>query len=83
MLTNLIGAIVGAGIIRSIAGWLENSLKDAHISKYEWGQLFSTMMRLGTIAAGIYFGFGMEALPATGIAVAGDFGLQAVKKITK
>ena len=74
-------AIPVAAALRSIAGWLENSLRDGKIEKYEWGQLGATILRVGAIGLALYFGFNLDGLESGGIAIAVDFVLSAVKKI--
>lgn len=72
--------LVGIPILRSVAGWLENALEDGVISAFEWSELGSTVLRMGVMGLGIYFGFDVSALAAAGGAVVGDFILRAVKK---
>lgn len=76
-------AIIVGGAVRSVAGWLENALRDGKITKFEIGKLISTILRIGVIAAGFYFGLGMESLQAVGAGLLADFGLNAVKKAGK
>ncbi len=38
-------AAVSAGLLRSVAGWLENSLKDGKIDGYELKQLGGTVVK--------------------------------------
>ena len=48
-----------AGIVnlaRSIAGWLENSLKDGKIQAVEWAKLGSTTIRQAMYTGIIFFG---------------------------
>jgi len=55
---------IGAGIVRSVGGWLENALEDGRISAFEWKQLGATIIRVGMLTAGTYYGltgiFGMN-----------------------
>lgn len=74
-----IGTLVGIPIIRSVAGWLENALKDGSIDRFELKELGSTIIRVGMIGFGLFIGFDMSALAAAGSAVAGDFLLKALK----
>lgn len=71
--------LIGAGILRSVAGWAENALEDGKITKYEVAQLFSTIVRIGIIGLGTAYGLGLEPLAATGSAVVLDFVLKALK----
>lgn len=36
---------LGAGLLRSIAGWGENALRDNKIEGYEWKQLIGTVIK--------------------------------------
>lgn len=47
-------------ILRNMAGWLENSLKDGTITKYEWRRLVATVVKL--TALGVATMFGLEGL---------------------
>ena len=69
-----------AGGIRNIAGWLESSMKDGVIDKYEWGQLGSTIIRVGLIGLGLIYGLNLEPMAAGASAVVLDFVLSALKK---
>ena len=42
-----------AAVIRSFAGWLENSLEDGKIQDYELKKLFATMFRIIPQALGL------------------------------
>ncbi len=78
--------IVGVPIFRGVAGWLENSLKDNQITSFEWAKLGETVVRIGVIGAGLYFGMDqllgidISALGASAGAVVLDFILSAIKK---
>lgn len=41
---------------RSVSGWAVNALKDNKVTKFEWKQLVSTVLRVGTMALMVYFG---------------------------
>ena len=51
-------ALIGIGIpiVRSVAGWLDISLKDKKISRLEVRKLIETVVRVGTIEIVLYFG---------------------------
>lgn len=77
--------IIGIPALRSIAGWLENSLEDGEVSTLEWQQLGATVLRVGTIGAATFFGleglgFDVSALGASASALVMDFILSAMKK---
>lgn len=79
-----IGTLVGIPIVRSVTGWLENSLEDGLIDKFEWSKLGGTIFRVGAIGFGLFFGldafgFDVSALAASGSAVVIDFILGALK----
>lgn len=78
--------IVGIPALRSVAGWLENSLKDKVISSFEWAKLGETIVRVGVIGLGLYFGLDkilgvdVSMLGASAGAVVLDFILATIKK---
>jgi len=68
-----------------LAGWLENAFEDGEISAIEWSQLGATLLRVGMIGAGTYFGLNgmgidIDALGASASAVLMDFIISAMKK---
>ena len=71
--------MLGAGILRSVSGWLENSLKDLKIEKFEWKQLGATVLRLVVLSLGLSLGFEVDATTAAGLGLATDFVLTGVK----
>jgi len=80
--------ILGVPLLRSVGGWLENSLKDGVVDAFEWAKLGETIVRVGVIAAGAYFGlneFGVDVsvLGASAGALVLDFILAAIKKKKK
>ena len=72
--------ILIVALLRSVSGWLENSLEDGAISKFEWGLLGSTVLRVGGLALGLYFGLDMTALNSAGLSLAGDLALGKIKR---
>ena len=52
---DLIGALV-LPLLRNLMGWLENSLEDGKIQKYEVVELGKTFVKLGTPVLFAYFG---------------------------
>ena len=76
-------ASVLSGGLRSIAGWAENAFKDGKISKVEWMQLGSTVLRVGAMTVAITLGAGTGAAQSGGIAVIVDYILMGLKKIGK
>ena len=77
--------IIGVPIFRSVFGWLEHSLKDHKIDKFEWAKLGETVVRVGVIGLGMYFGlskfFGvdMNVLGVSAGALVFDFLISALK----
>lgn len=76
---------LGFPILRSVGGWLENSLKDGKIDKFEWAKLGETIVRIGIITVCGYYGLtlvGVEipVVAASAGAVVLDFILKALKK---
>lgn len=74
-------AAIGAGLLRNVAGWLENSYKDNKVDEYEIRQLFGTIVKYFASVSLLMLGF---PLPE---AVAGSFildvGTSAIKKMDK
>ena len=62
----LLGAI-GIGVVRSVAGWMENALEDTKISTFEYGQLGGTIVRITLMTGALYFG--IEGIFGTDITV--------------
>ena len=76
---------VGAGLVRSLVGWVKGSLADGEISEFEWRQLGETIVRVGFLGVVIaYFpGLDLSMFEASVAAIGGDIVLQAVKQINK
>jgi hypothetical protein len=52
---------VQAGLMvvgRNLFGWFQSAFSDKKISPYEWKQLGKTVITMGLMSAGIYFGLG-------------------------
>jgi hypothetical protein len=72
--------------IRSVGGWINSSLEDGKISGFELAQLGSTIVRVGLIGAGTYFGLNglgidVSAIGASASALVLDFILSGLKKV--
>lgn len=69
-----LGAFAPVGIlaVRNVYGWLANSLKDKKIDKYEWQQLGTTVVKLGSIAVFLHLGMGWDGTSATALVAAAD-----------
>lgn len=85
---NEILSLVGFPVLRSVAGWVENALKDKKITAFEWRQLGETVLRVGFIGVATYFGFNeagvdLSAVGAGASAIVLDFILMAIKKKKK
>ncbi len=74
--------IVGAGLSRSILGWLKASLKDGYIQDYEFKLLGETIVRVGLIGVIVAYlpWFDVTWMEVSAIALGGDLLLNAVKK---
>ncbi|GEM_PF-3288805 len=70
-------AAVTAGLIRNVAGWLENALKDGVIEGYEWKQLIGTIVKYFSAITLLSLG-----LPV-GEAVAATFGIDTLTSALK
>lgn len=75
-----IGIPVIGAVLRNVAGWLENSLKDGKIEAYEWGLLGSSILRVGVMGLALGFGLDIDPTSATGLAIGADYLLSALKK---
>lgn len=66
-----------AGLIRNVAGWLENALKDGKIEAYEWKQLIGTIIAyIGTINV---MAIGLDPEIATAVMIIIDILRSALK----
>ena len=74
-----IATLAGAGALRNVAGWVENAFKDGRVSSYEWGQLGSTLLRVGVLGGASYWGLGIDLGASAGLAVGADFILSKLK----
>jgi small-conductance mechanosensitive channel len=75
----------GAGLLRSVSGWLENALEDGKISQFEWGQLGSTVINVAILSFGALFGlsalgFDVNALSASALGILGNIFFNKLKK---
>lgn len=74
-------AAILAGLLRNVAGWLENAYKDGKIEKYEIKQLFGTIIKYFSYIMLLMIGLPIEQ------AVVGTFVIDAttssVRKINK
>ena len=68
---------IGAGLLRSVAGWIENSWKDGKIDSFEWKQLGGTMVKYFSLVMLL-----MVGLPI-GESVAAAAGLDIVSNAIK
>jgi len=80
-----VGIIVGVPVARSVIGWAGNALEDNKVTEFEWKQLASTVLRVGTIATLGYFGvaaagFDIPALSVAAGAYIVDLIVCAIKK---
>lgn len=84
IIENIPVALIAAatvGLLRSVAGWLENSYIDGVVEDYEIKQLAGTIIQyFATISILM---LGLPAGPATAIALVLDKGTSAIKKVRK
>lgn len=75
--------IVGAGLVRSLAGWVENALGDGKVDMPEWKQLGETIVRVGLIGVVVYYfpWFELSSVESAAVAVGGDMFAYWVKKL--
>lgn len=78
-----IAILIGAPIVRSVTGWLENALQDGQIDNFEWSQLGATFLRVGIISTGLYFGADWGATASASSALLGDFILSKLTNAIK
>ena len=76
----MILAPIFAGVLRNAAGWIENSLKDNEISKYEWGQLLATTIQVAIIGYAAVV-MGADPLVGAGAGVLGSMAISTAKKV--
>ena len=69
---------VSAGLLRSIAGWLENSLKDGKIDEFEIKQLGGTMIKYFASVSILMLGLPIDQAVVGAFAL--DVGASALKK---
>ena len=74
---------IGAGLFRSIAGWLENAAEDGVISSFEWTLLGATIFRVVVLSVSAVYGLGLDIPSAAGLAVGIDFVLSKLHSTFK
>ena len=70
-------------LVRAIAGWGENSLKDGIISLPEWKKLGETVIRMGVPMVALIWGLQMPAEVAAGLVVVADIGIVKIYNAIK
>jgi len=70
-------AAVSAGLLRSVAGWLENSLKDGKIDEFELKQLGGTVVKYFASVSLLALGLPIEQAVAGAFVL--DVGSSALK----
>lgn len=75
--------IIGAPIVRSVAGWLNHSLEDGKIVLYEWKQLLTTTIRVGVPAVALYYGLDVPAEAAAAIPIIAEYLFDLTRKVVK
>jgi len=80
--------IVLVPVARSIGGWISSSLEDGKIQGFEIAKLGETIVRVGLIGAGTYFGLNglgldISVIGASAGALVLDFILKTIEKSKK
>lgn len=65
-----LAVIVGIPVIRSVAGWANNALKDKKVTRFEKKKLAQTVVRVGTIGLMGYFGLSIAGVENAALASA-------------
>lgn len=72
--------LLGAPLLRSVGGWVHNSLKDGKIDMYEWKKLAKTILRLGIPSLALFYGLNLTPELAATIPLIVDYGFDYIKK---
>jgi len=75
--------LLGAPILRSVAGWLHNALEDGKISAYEWKQLLTTGVRMVVPAVALYYGLNVPVEAAAALPLLAEYVFDYFKKAKK
>jgi len=73
--------IVGASVIRSVAGWLNGALEDGKITLFEWKELVKTTLRMGIPAFALYYGWDVPPEIAASSLLVVEYAYHYIKKI--
>ncbi len=71
--------IIGIPIVRSAAGWLQHSLKDGRIERFEVKELLTTVLSMSVTGAILYFG--LSSLGIDGAAFGATAGAWIIDKL--
>lgn len=74
-----LAALIGIPILRSVGGWLTNSLEDGILSTFEWKQLGSTIIRVGLVGFATFFGLNGVGIDVSALGAA--FGALIMDKL--
>jgi len=78
-------AFVGVPVLRSVSGWLDNSLEDGKILPIEWRMLAQTLARVMLLSLMIYYGVGgvmdIDMIASSGSAYLADLLFHNMKKL--
>jgi len=74
-------AAIVAGLLRNVAGWLENSYKDGKVDEYETKELLGTTVKYFCSVMLLTVGMLIEQAVAGSFVL--DIGTSAVKKVGK
>jgi len=86
-LTNVL-TLLFAPVLRSVFGWLQHSIKDGKIDKFEMEKLYETTARVGFISFCTFFGlegmgFDVTAIGAVFGSIVADKVIEALKENKK
>ena len=65
-----IATIVGLPVVRSVAGWAVKALEDNKVTVFEWKQLVSTVVRVGSMGLVAYLGINAAGIDIPALATA-------------
>jgi len=82
--------VIGAGLLRSVSGWLKNAISvksssGRKIDDFEWRELISTIIRVGVLGLIVAYFPGLNLAPyeTAVVALGTDYVFNLVKKLRK
>ncbi len=74
--------LLGVGVLRNVAGWVEN-LGERKDVKYEAGKLLATVLRFLVLGFGLHYCFNLDIVTTMGLTTAADFGINKITSAVK